>query len=231
MEHYLIFNGKSSAEFGVWISGGGTFNAPTRDVDIETIPGRNGALIFDNGRYNNITVTYPAFISRHFKPRMDAFRAFMASQIGYKRLEDTYHPDEFRLAAFRNGLDVATAVRNLGGNFDLEFDCKPQRYLKSGERFTEFQSGGVIRNVTNFDAYPVIRANGNGTIVLNGTKIQINGNSGTIDIDCDLQDAYYGETNKNAFITHTFPMLSPGNNILTYSGVTNVQIMPRWYTL
>lgn len=231
MEHFLIFNGKSSADFGVWISGGGTFNAPTRDVDVETIPGRNGALIFDNGRYNNIDVTYPAFISRNFKSRIDEFRAYLASQVGYCRLEDTYHPEEYRMASFRNGLEVSTAVLNLGGTFDLVFDCKPQRFLKSGERMTAYTSGTKIINPTAFDALPIIRASGNGKITLNGTEITISGNSGIILIDCDTQDAYYGTTNKNAFITPKFPKLSPGQNTLTYTGVTGVQIQPRWWTL
>ena len=231
MEHFLIFNGRSSAEFGVWISGGGTFNAPTRDADVEVIPGRNGALIFDNGRYNNITVTYPAFISREFKPRVDAFRAYMASQFGYARLEDTYHPEEFRLASFRNGLEVETATLNRGGTFSLEFDCKPQRFLKSGENYTAYSSGAKIVNPTEFDALPIIRASGNGSITLNGKTVTISGNSGIIFIDCDTQNAYNGSTNKNAYITPVFPTLSPGQNTLTYSGVTGVQIMPRWWTL
>ena len=32
IEHYLTFDGKNSRDFGVWISGGGTFNAPARDL-------------------------------------------------------------------------------------------------------------------------------------------------------------------------------------------------------
>lgn len=231
MENYLIFNGKSSADYGVWISGGGTFNAPSRDIDTEIIPGRNGALIFDNGRYNNITVVYPGFISRDFSSRVGAFRAYMAAQVGYKRLEDTYHPNEFRLASFRNGLEVSTAVRNMGGTFNIEFDCKPQRFLKSGERSTAYASGAKINNETNFDALPIIQASGNGSITLNGTTITISGNSGVIYIDCDTQDAYNGSTNKNRFITPNFPKLSPGLNTLTYTGVTGVRITPRWWTL
>lgn len=231
MENFLIFNGKSSADFGVWISGGGTFDAPTRDTDSEIIPGRNGTLFFDNGRYNNITVSYPAFISRNFAVRVAAFRSFLAAQIGYCRLEDTYSPDTFRLACFRNGLKVSTAVRNLGGTFDIEFDCKPQRFLKSGEKFVSYASGAKLINRTDFEALPIIKASGNGTITLNGTAITISGNSGTIFIDCDTQDAFNGATNKNSFITPTFPKLSPGENTLTYSGVSGVQIMPRWWTL
>lgn len=231
MEHFLTFNGKSSADFGVWISGGGTFNAPARDVDTEIIPGRNGALIFDNGRFNNITLAYPAFISRDFAPRIDAFRAYMASQIGYKRLEDTYHPEEYRLAAFKDGLEVQPVVRNLGGNFEIVFDCKPQRFLKSGERRTQYASGAKIKNPTNYDALPIIQATGSGSITLNGTTITITGNTGVIYIDCDTQNAYNGSTNKNNYITPRFPKLSPGQNTLTYNGVSGVYITPRWWTL
>ena len=65
---YLTFNGKNSAEFGVWISGGGTYNAPARDVEMVSVPGRNGDISYDNGRFQNVAVTYPAFISRKTFP-------------------------------------------------------------------------------------------------------------------------------------------------------------------
>lgn len=231
MEHHFIFNGESSADFGVWISGGGTFNAPVRDVSTEAIPGRNGTVTFDNGRYENIQLTYPAFISRRFQPRIDAFRAFLVSQRGYQRLEDSYHPDEYRMALYKSGLEVATTARNLAGSFNITFDCKPQRFLKSGETLTSYASGSTIYNPTRFDALPLIVCSGNGSITLNGTTVTISGNSGQIYIDCDLQDAYLGTTNKNSKITPNFPKLSPGNNALTYSGVTGVQIKPRWWTI
>lgn len=231
MEHYFIYNGHSSAEFGVWISGGGTYNAPARDVTTEAIPGRNGVVTFDNGRFENTLLTYPAFISRRFQTRIDGFRAYMKAQRGYNRLEDTYHPNEYRLAMFKSGLDVSTTARNLAGSFDIVFDCKPQRFLKSGEKLTAFSSGSVLYNPTLYDALPLIVCNGNGTITLNGTAITISGNSGQIYIDCDLQDAYLGSTNKNSKITPNFPKLSPGDNALSYTGVTGVQIMPRWWTM
>lgn len=231
MEHYFIYNGHSSAEFGVWISGGGTYDAPARDVTTEAIPGRNGVVTFDNGRFENIQLTYPAFISRRFQPRIDGFRAFMTAQRGYHRLEDTYHPDEYRLAMFKSGLDVTTTARNLAGSFNVVFDCKPQRFLKSGEQLVSLSSGAVLYNPTHFDALPLIVCSGNGLITLNGTTIAISGNDGQIYIDCDLQDAYLGDTNKNGMITPEFPMLSPGENLLQYTGVTGVQIAPRWWTM
>ena len=231
MEHFFVFNGERSADFGVWISGSGTYNAPARDVSTSAIPGRNGTVSFDNGRYENIQLTYPAFISRRFQPRIDGFRAFLAAQTCYHRLEDSYHPDEYRMALYKSGLEVLPRARNVAGSFEIKFDCKPQRWLKSGEALLSCASGAVLHNPTRFDALPLIICSGNGTITLNGAAITISGNSGQIYIDCDLQDAYLGTTNKNNKITPNFPKLSPGDNTVTYEGVTGVQIQPRWWTI
>ena len=93
MKNFIIFNGQSLRDFGVYISGLNTYNAPSRDVDSVKVPGRNGTLTMDNGRYNNINVTYPAFICNNYDARVEALRNFLLSQSGYKRLEDTYHPE------------------------------------------------------------------------------------------------------------------------------------------
>ena len=119
---YLTFAGKNLGDFGVWISGSGTFNAPARDVSFQTVPGRNGDLLFDNGRFENVSVTYPAFISRRFQPRIDDLRAFLAGQIGYQILRDTYHPDEFRQAAFVTACYYFICFGN--GYISVCSDCK-----------------------------------------------------------------------------------------------------------
>ena len=55
MINYFTFDGKTSTDFGMYISGSGTYNAPERDVTTYNIPGRNGDLIVDNGRFLNTT--------------------------------------------------------------------------------------------------------------------------------------------------------------------------------
>lgn len=133
MIHSLIFGGVNSALFNVYISGGGTFSAPQRDVEVVSVPGRNGDLIIDNGRWRNIEVRYPAFIPSGFKSNIDAFRAAICRKTGYQRLEDTYHPDEYRLGMLSSGIDPSTKYMNQAASMDLVFNCKPQRFLKSGE--------------------------------------------------------------------------------------------------
>lgn len=133
MGHNLIFNGINSEDYGVIISGAGTYATPERDITSLSVPGRNGDIHFDNGRYNNVQVTYSAGIAKGFETRYLPFiRALQSSPI-YSVIEDDYHPDEYRLGTFHAETvpDVGTILRS--GHFDLVFDCKPQRFLKSGE--------------------------------------------------------------------------------------------------
>lgn len=232
---FFTFDGKSSGDFGVWISGTGTFNAPTRDIDMISVPGRNGDLTFDNGRFANITVKYPAFISRRFKPRVDDFRAWLCSHYAYARLEDTYHPDEFRLALYKDGLSVETFGRNTSGQFDITFTCKPQRFLKSGEQAVSYMTSGTIYNPTFYQARPLVRCYGtSGTVTVNGTPVKVTGCAAYADIDCELMEVYEGTASRNGMTTLTngeFPVLDPGENAISFSGWSKVEIIPRWWQI
>ena len=174
----FLFDGRKSEDFGVYISGPSVYDAPERDVELIDIPGRDGEIVLDNGRYKNIRVTYPAGAygktQAEFAQRMDAIRNFLASRVGYQRLEDEYNLDEFRLGVYSSGLQVDPAARGKAGTFDLVFNCKPQRYLKSGEVEYEITNGGEIFNPTDFKSAPIIEAYGRGQVVLNGYKININ---------------------------------------------------------
>ena len=58
---------------------------------------------------------------------------------------------------------------------------------------------------------------------------------GYTDIDCDLEDAYKGSANKNGCLqlySGEFPTLAPGENGITLgTGITKVEITPRWWSL
>ena len=134
-DNFFTLNGRSSADWGIVASKDNGFDAPERDVSAIEVPGRNGELHIDNGRWRNIDVTYnDCVIERDFTERFGDFRAFCARQRGYQRLEDTFHPDEYRLADMTQGIKVSSVgTRYNSGKFDLTFNCKPQRFLKSGE--------------------------------------------------------------------------------------------------
>lgn len=233
----LIFDGKSTKDFGVWISGSGTWGSPERDVSHISIPGRDGDLTIDNKRFHNITVTYPAFIARGFRNKFDSFRAYMVSRPGYHRLEDSYHPDEFRMAEFYKAMEPEVGTLNSSGRFDLEFYCKPQRWLKSGEKVTAettFTGNGQVYNPTLFSAKPLLRVYGTGSVKVGSETLTITSADVYTDIDCDLMDAFKGTTNCNGNIllsSGNFPVLKPGYTGITLYGVTRVEITPRWFSI
>ena len=199
------------------------------------IPGRNGDLVGTETRFENGTLTYPAFICNNFSTNIETLRAFLNSLYGYKKLSDTYHPNEYRMVIFRGPFEPEVTPKNDAGSFDLVFECKPQRYLNSGDTTTTLTASGTITNPTRFDAQPLLRVYGTGTLGIGSGSITISQADTYTDIDCEMMDAYKGSANKNNFITlsgYNFPVLKPGSNGVTLgTGITKVEITPRWFTI
>lgn len=172
----LTFDGRSSSEFNVYITGEGVFNAPERAVEMISIPGRNGAFALDYGRFENIEVTYNCGIAgdndADFASAISDFRNWLCSRNGYVRLSDDYNTGEYRMAIFKSGLEV-TAENLKAGEFPVVFECKPQRFLTSGESAISVTSGDTITNPTLFDARPLLEITGYGNININNSNIRI----------------------------------------------------------
>ena len=178
MSNKIIFGGVDSSTYGIYISGEGVWNAPERDAEEITIPGRDGNYILDHGNFKNIQVTYPAFNKEasysDFRTKVDNFRNAISSLKGYQRLTDTFHPDEYRMAAFIGGLEVSPILYNdKAMQVNITFNCKPQRFLTSGETATTVTSGATITNPTLFDSHPLLLVDGYGDFDINGEEMTI----------------------------------------------------------
>lgn len=131
------FGDVDSKDYGVYISGNSVYDSPARSVDLVQVPGRNGALALDNGYYENIEVTYPAgsfgTSQEEWREKMLGIRNALAAQRGYQKLIDTYHPEHYRLGMFFAGISASPVQYNRAGQFPIRFNCKPQRFLSSGD--------------------------------------------------------------------------------------------------
>ena len=234
MMSFFTYNGKNSKDFNILIDRAGVFYAAERDYETVEIPGRNGELTLDNGRYKNVGVTYSCSIGRSFRYNMDFFLQWLMAQKGYHRLEDSLQPEHYRLARVASAPEPDTFAHYIGGKFNIEFDCKPQRFLKSGEEAKTFTGSGTITNPTFYDALPLIRAYGTGTLAIGDMTITIDSADVYTDIDCDLQDAYKGAVNCNGNITLNsgeFFKLKPGDNGIQMTGISKIELTPRWWTI
>lgn len=214
------FDGESSKNYSVYITGEAVYNAPEREVEMISIPGRNGAFALDKGRFENIEVTYPAGIfadnELDFARAVSNLRNYLCSKKGYCRLTDDYNPDEYRLAIYKSGLEVDPAQLK-AGEFDITFECKPQRYLMSGETPMEITSGENILNPTLFDAQPLIEVEGYGNISFGDFTISIT--------DEDIGDITLLEPRSKSSDTGTAVISGSFNTALVSNGDT-ITIQP-----
>ena len=61
--NYFIYNGIKSSELGIRIEKKNVFSAPSLDREFITIPGRDGDLIDENIRLQNVVVSYTCFVA------------------------------------------------------------------------------------------------------------------------------------------------------------------------
>lgn len=158
------FGDHATKDFDLVIQEPPAYNFPEKDLTTEHIPGRNGDLIIDNNCWKNVERTYS--VASVFKPGTDFVSnserliKWLTSYKGYHRLEDSYDPEVFRIAQYKNGgslvnfYDKATVL-------NVTFDCKPQRYLKNGEKPVHFTgSVATLENPTGYVALPEIHIDG-----------------------------------------------------------------------
>lgn len=175
------------------------------------------------GGWNNVTVKYPdCNILSNFGENVEKLRGYLFSNPGYHTLIDQYHPDEVRYAEFRGPFtaDAHTGTGNDSGSFDLEFNCKPQRFLRESmiardyvlcpytiDQYSHRTSYSIDAKVTNagstlkFTFIPAVTESlslyadfykSDGTKV--GEYIEVNANDGVVEIPLVGKDGtkYYG---------------------------------------
>jgi hypothetical protein len=95
-------------------------------------------------------------------------------------LKSLYKPFEFS--------NLITKSSNL--LFTITFNCKPQRFLTAGEIPQYFLANGVISNPTPFNAKPLIKVIGTGTIEIQPYKFTVINNDSELWIDSESLEAY-----------------------------------------
>ncbi len=234
----VMFNGISSLDYGIQVEHPPEYQAPARDYEVIHVPGRNGDLVIDNGSYQNVNRSYQMAIGdpqKDYTSMANVISEWLHSASGYARLEDSYEPEYYRMAMFQDEISVENIMQH-AGRLTIDFNCKPQRFLKSGEELVKITGQTILYNPTGFNSLPCITVYGNGRGVLSigMYTITISSINGSIVLDSEIQDVYRGTVNRNAdvILNKNFPEFVPGENSIGWSGgITYVEVVPRWWTL
>ena len=234
----IKYNGISTDEVGIVVETPPNYEIPERNYEIISVPGRNGDVVIDLNSYKNVVREYNIAIGEEggdFSVLSSKIAKWLYSGHGYLRLEDSYLPEYYMMAAVIAPNNIANILQQ-AGRATVQFNRKPQRFLKSGDRPIAITKQTTLFNPTQFDSQPIIVVNGTGSGVVNigNHSVKIENIEGEITIDCELEECYKGSNNQNKKVTlsNGYPLLVPRDNIVNFSGgITKVTIIPRWWTI
>lgn len=231
--NHFTFNSHSTSEYGLLVTGRRIFNAPARRVEKYAVAGRNGDVLIEMGAFDNIIIQYDVAVTSSFATNATAIKNWLQSSNGYMRLTDTYDTTHYRMAAMYQSIEFTMTALNREGQATIEFDCKPQRFLLTGESTTTFNSSGSISNPSQMASKPLLRVYGTGNVTVAGTTFTVNSVNTYVDVDCEAQQCYKGTTNCNNNVTvNEFPTIPSGSQTITLgTGITKIIVTPRWWEL
>lgn len=132
--HELVIDGVSSANFGAYVFGGGTWKTPKRKGSVVNVAGRNGALWIDDGAWDDVTIRYDVMFNGNNSEKFDAFTTWLASMsMGQHRIEDTLHERYYRIGRVNCSVSPKTFEKWNVSKFSVDIVCRPEKFLKSAE--------------------------------------------------------------------------------------------------
>lgn len=210
---------------------------PTRKMTVTPIPGSNRELVEMEDAWEVYDQPYRLFVGDGTEDSIQETLNDVAEKLyktDWQILIDDYEPDYFRLAYYQGPFDVENRKTRVGV-FDIIFRCRPERYLISGNEPIEVESDDVLTNPTVYNSKPLIRieGSGNGTLTVGGTVMSFEDIADYLNIDSDRMDVYrLPAENRNNLMTGDFPVLAPGENIISFTGgITSVTVTPRYFVI
>ena len=241
MNQYLTFDGVASNTLGIILTKAPERPIPERKVDRVSVPGRNGDIIIEQDAWENVTLSYEIAYGGNvfgdYSEDTGVIAAWLHGSSGYRRLEDTFDADHYRLATVIRDHDTESILARIG-RATLEFDADPRRFLKSGETEITVASGDTLENPTVFTAKPRIEVlgteDGAGTITIGSKTISINQIADGMVLDCEHEKATdtAGTLNYSLRVSGSYPVLAAGEQEITFTGdITSLKIIPNWWEL
>lgn len=235
LDETFYLDGIDARSVGIQLQAPIEFSEAVPVVEAQTIPGRNGDLIWETGSYENRSGSASCFcLQEDVEKALSSAGRFLMGKKGYRRLETSDDPDHYWMARVENSPRIEQRLRMLSP-FEIGFDCKPQRFVKSGENAISFQQNGSIFNQYGQIALPFITLYGNGAgrLTIGDCVVVVKALDGVLYLDSDTQNAYNDSGNQNLNINApVFPVLGDGEIPIAFSGgIERVEIVPRWWEL
>lgn len=235
MQSFFIWKNVDSRSMGITLESPVPIIWPPERVGHVGIPGRSGDLTDLEGEavYNSYIQTATIQIRGGYRSR-DVKKWLTGS--GYVTFSG--EPDRRQMARVINAVTLTRHSRNLDiWVGDVQFYCQPLKESLSSVPVTISASGSAVENRGDVPTRPKITINaaaaGSTLVVSDGTNSLTVDMTGMADtgcvVDCEAQIVtnYDGFANLTALSSGNFPVLSTGENTITGSGWSSLEIERR----
>lgn len=235
MSEYFVFGGISSLDYNVLLLADDT-EGTSYEYETIAVAGRSGDLHRGKKRYKNKDRKIVVYTATNGEQRISELNAALLAVTDYQRLQSTIHPDWYMMGQYDGNIKPKKSAGYIAARVELTFDCKPQKYLVSGDTEVTLTDGGTITNPTLYPAKPILYVTGDGSFSIGRYTIQVLEDLDDLVIDCDMETAYSSEdgTNYNDKIRvfdNDFLSIVSGENAVEIDSGMTVTVLPRWWTL
>lgn len=255
MEVTIVWDGVSSQSLGVTVEGLIIpTSTPERVFNSVKVAGRNGDVITDNAiAFENTTQKYTMhWLATQHSLVMDWL---FHTPTKYIRLEDSLHPNMFRMAYIEKSSTVSN-INNVLYRAEIVFSCKPQFFLTSGETKTTYSTGSqssIQLYNPGMPTFPLVDVVLKETLPSQGARIGftevLSGQTNTVRIshDCPVRNVTIDFETLSAWNTNApdenlgqyisipvgqhQPRIELYNNAMVFSGLDSIKLLPRWWVI
>ena len=230
MNDWFEWNGTRSTQYGIIVSEQPAITIPKERSKQTDIPGRPGSLTTLEGEdvYDDLTLIATCYI------RDPALIPSIAGWLkGGGTVTFANRPGGFYHARVSNQIPFEKILRgNPHRSFAVNFRCSPPFWYATGGSNVTITTGSyVLVNPGSVYAEPIITVYGSGdiTLIVNDAFVELDGVEDSITLNSVIQEAYKGEMLLNEKMAGDFPVLKPGNSLISWTGtVSRVVIEPNW---
>ena len=234
----FTINGVSSASFNAYIQERPSIPSARRKMELKQIPGVSGDYIFDEGAFDNVSLSLSLYTTGKTQAEVNNHRQGIVSLFNsgtYQDMEFYHDPGYVYEVILTDSIDFnPNGQTPLLLPFTLTLSIKPFKRVKDIKEVSG--SSLTITNPTAYASKPEITVYGNKDFILkvNGVDYPFKSIDDHVVVDSEVQHAYKRDGNKvmnrnHRMFTHQFPQLHPGQNALSLSGgATRMVVKPRW---
>ena len=133
MKHSLYINDTNIGEYGIFISSDTYLDAPLIDYTAYQIPARDGDVILNNKRLNNVIRKFVCYIpdNTDVNVALNKLKKLLYSEFKYLKLVSDYNEDVYQYGYLAQEISVEPFNHGMTATFELYFSCLPYKYLTS----------------------------------------------------------------------------------------------------